>query len=131
MFDSFLNFAIQLVCTLQPGKKEKFKMMNSSEYKTINRSKIKVLLVKLLWKLLSSLYGDRFYVLMNFGYAGELLDGSESVSIVVSHFESVLQGKAIAVCSVPPLGMLIHCESAHHAWVGPADRILPGDLAKC
>lgn len=31
----------------------------------------------------------------------------------------------------PPLDMLMHCESAHHAWMGPADKIPPGDLAKC
>ena len=113
------------------GKKEKVKMMNSSEYKAMSRSKIKVLIVKLLWKLVSSVYGARFYVLMNFGYVEELLDVSENVSKVVSHFKSVLQGKAIAVCSVPPLDMLMHCESAHHAWMGPADKIPPGDLAKC
>lgn len=64
-------------------------------------------------------------MLMNFGYAEELLDVSENVSNVVSHFNSVVQGKAIAVLSVPPLDMLMHCESAHHAWVGPAAKILP------
>lgn len=106
-------------------------MMNSSEYKTMSRSKIKVLTGKLLRKLVSSLYSARFYMLMNFGYAEELLDVSENVSNVVSHFNFVLQGKATAVCSVPPLDMLMHCESAHHAWMGPADKIPPGDLAKC
>lgn len=64
-------------------------------------------------------------MLMNFGYAVELLDVSENVSDVVSHFSSVVQGKAIAVCSVPALCMLMHCESAHHAWMGPTDKILP------
>lgn len=64
-------------------------------------------------------------MLMNFGYAEELLDVSENVSNVVSHFNSVVQGKAIAVLSVPPLDMLMHCESAHPAWMGPAAKILP------
>lgn len=91
---------------------------------------------EVLWKLVSSLYSASFYILMNFGFAEELVDVSENVSDVVSHFSSVLQGKAIAVllhqhCSVPPLDMLMHCESTHHAWMGPADKILPGDLAKC
>lgn len=27
--------------------------------------------------------------------------------------------------------MLIHCESVHHAWMDPADKLLPGDLSKC
>lgn len=78
-------------------------MINSLEHKAMSRSKIKVLVVKLLWKLVSSVYGARFYMLMNFGYAEELLDVSENVSKVVSHFRSVLQGKAIAVRVVPPL----------------------------
>lgn len=41
---------------------------------------------------------------MNFGYAEELLDVSENVTKVVSHFKSVLRGKAIAVLSVPSSG---------------------------
>lgn len=69
-------------------------------------------------------------MLTNFGYAEELLGVSENVSDV-SHSSSVLQGKAIAVRSAPPLDMLMHCESAHHAWMGPADKTLPGDLTKC
>lgn len=72
-----------------------------------------------------------FHVLINFGYTDELLIVSENVSEVFSHFQSVLQGKAIAVHRVPPLDMLMHCESAHHAWMGPADKIPPGDLTKC
>lgn len=112
-------------------KKEKVKMVNSYEYKAMGRSKIKVLIVKLLWKLVSSVYGAGFYMLMNFGYAEELPDVSENVSKVSSHFKPVLQGKAIAVRGVPPLDMLMHCENAHHAWMGPADKIPPGDLAKC
>lgn len=105
-FDFFLNFSIQNIdryfLNVQ-GKKEKVKMIYSLEHKAMSRSKIKVLVVKLLWKLVSSVYGARFYMLMNFGYAEELLDVSENVSKVVSHFRSVLQGKAIAVRVVPPL----------------------------
>lgn len=78
-------------------KEEKVKMMNFSGYKTISRSKMNVLTGEVLWKLISSLYSARFYMLMNFGYAEELLDVSENVSDAVSHFNSVLQGKAIAV----------------------------------
>lgn len=70
-------------------------------------------------------------MLMNFGYVEKLRDVRQNVSKAVSHLKSVLQGKAIAVWSIPPLDMLMHCESAHHAWMGPADKILPGDLAKC
>lgn len=68
---------------------------------------------------------------MNFGYAEELLDVSENVSKVASHFKSVLQEKAIAGCSVALLDMLMQCESAHHAWMGPAQKALPGDLTEC
>lgn len=64
---------------------------------------------------------------MNFEYAEELL----GVSTVVSHFKPVLQGKAIAVRAVPPLDVLMLSESAHHAWMGPADETPPRDLAKC
>lgn len=91
----------------------------------MSRSKVNVLTGEVLWKSVPSLYKIRFYMLTNFGYAEELLDVSEDVSHVVSHFNSVVQGKAIAVRSVPPLDMLMHCESAHHAWMGPADKILP------
>lgn len=59
-------------------------MMNS-EYKAMSRSKIEVVIVKLLWKLVSSVYGARFYVLLNSGYAYELLDVRENVRKVVPH----------------------------------------------
>lgn len=67
------------------GKKEKVKVINP-EYKAMSRSKIEVVIVKLLWKLVSSVYGARVYMLMNTGYAEKLLDVRENVSKVVPHF---------------------------------------------